>query len=91
MFRVAWTRAALTELATIWVGSNSHARRAVSVATAEIDRQLSSSPFEVGESREGADRVLFESPLAIYFRVYEADRLAVVAHVWMPTGGHSTD
>jgi hypothetical protein len=51
---------------------------AVTAATIEIDRILSSRPAEAGESRAGDERILLVPPLAVTYRVREADRIVEV-------------
>ncbi len=82
MFRVAWMQSALNELAEAWIQADADQRAAVTAAVDAIDRALELDPESQGESRAGAQRILFEPPLGIVYEV--APRLASVrvVHVW---------
>jgi hypothetical protein len=82
MFRVEWTQEALNELAGVWMLADQAARRAITEATQQIDRQLTTDPFGSSESRTEALRILFESPLGISFEVDQDGRTVQVAGVW---------
>ena len=75
-YAVIWTKKALNHLAQAWIEATD--RTSVQRASNRIDNMLGTSPLAYGESRSGADRLLFESPLAVYFRVDEADRKVFV-------------
>ncbi len=78
-FTVVWKPAAELELAQAWEASQD--RRAVSAAANVIDQQLARLPGHSGESREGDDRIIFERPLSVTYRVSVADRLVVVLYL----------
>jgi hypothetical protein len=54
----------------------------ISVAANEIDRLLERDPLNVGESREGAFRVLFVKPLGVTYEVRPDARQVIVARAW---------
>lgn len=72
-FTVRWGRAALSQLAEIWLQHPSE-RDAINRAADGIDRRLSVDPAQQGESRDQGRRVLFAPPLAAFFRVDENSR-----------------
>ena len=47
-----------------------------------IDRVLKRDPLSAREAREGKQRLLFISPLAVYFEVETEDRKVTVTAVW---------
>ena len=61
-YTVVCSVAADGELAAIWIAAED--RKAVSDAANDIDKGLTESPFDHGESREGLLRILFVAPLA---------------------------
>ncbi len=79
-FTVVWVMFAQNELARIW--NNASDRAAVTAAANRIDLLLQRDPASKGESRGGSTRVLFETPLAVTFRVSELDRQVYVLDVW---------
>jgi len=54
---------------------------AVTSAMVKIDRVLSTSPIDAGESRDGGERIVFESPLGVTYRVRESERVVEVVLV----------
>ena len=79
-FTVTWTPLALAALASLW---NYAADRAeITTAADSLDRLLANDPNSRGEARAEGVRILIASPLAIYFRVFDDDRLATVHAVW---------
>ncbi len=79
-FTVIWKPSAEQELARIWDSAND--RREIKFAANAIDRQLAAFADRIGESREGTDRIHFERPLGIRFRVSLTDRIVLVLNVW---------
>ncbi len=79
-YTVSWSAKALAKLAHIW--SEAADRQAVTDAADQIDATLRISPNDVGESREYPRRIFFVGPLAIYFKISEADRCVLVLSVW---------
>lgn len=79
-FTVIWNPSAEHELAQIWEDASN--RRDVTLAANVLDRRLAESADRAGESREGNDRIEFERPLGIRFRVSLADCLVLVLNVW---------
>ena len=79
-YTVAWKPSAEKELARLWLAAPD--RTAVSAAANRIDALLGSNPGAQGESRSGATRILFMSPLAVFYEVSEQDRFVDVLKVW---------
>jgi len=69
-FKVHWSDEALAALTSIWLNANTFNRKAISEATAEIDRLLAAVPSELGESRQGSSRILFMPPIVVTFSVH---------------------
>jgi hypothetical protein len=82
MFSVHWKGDALDDLTSIWLKSDSNARKAITAATNLIEEELQNSPENKGESREGSERVLFVFPLGIKYKVYVAQNVVAILHVW---------
>jgi hypothetical protein len=80
IYTVVWTKQAMDLLAHVWNGATD--RQAVTDASDEVDRALRRDAHLRGESRENGDRILFEPPLGVHFRVSEPDRIATVFYVW---------
>jgi hypothetical protein len=78
MFDVRWTDRADQELAAAWLGAAD--RDAVTHAADRVESLLARDPLGQGESRSGNDRLLFERPLAVLYRVEPAARV-----VWVIT------
>jgi hypothetical protein len=67
MFKVRWRQIAVNQLTALWSNADSAMRQEITVAVAQIDRELAHDPASKGESREGDVRILFMSPLGIRF------------------------
>ena len=67
------------ELADIWM--NAANPDAVNHAANEAERRLKYQPLDVGESRGGAVRVLFEPPLVVYYEVDVAAKKVSIRNV----------
>ena len=78
-YTVSWLPSAEQDLADTWL--NAPDRDAVASAADAIDRQLQRDPLSVGESRSGAVRIVFLSPLVALFRVDQANRTVYVLRV----------
>jgi len=78
-FKVLWRPSALNALADIW--TNASDKNAVTRASNTLDRRLATNPLDLGESRDGNERIGFEPPLQILFRVDVAERTAHVTAV----------
>ena len=79
-YEVVWRPAAETKLADLWTSDPD--RAAVSAAANEIDRLLTYRPWDIGESRLGTTRVLFEESSAVLYEVVEDDQRVFVLDVW---------
>ena len=75
-YEVDWVQEAENGLATIWLSATD--REVIVVAADEIDKQLADDPLHLGESRGVSQRIHFQPPLMIYFRVLEAEKSVVV-------------
>jgi hypothetical protein len=82
MFQVEWLQSALDELAAIWVRADSALRQAITAAAHSIEQELRRSPHQLGESREGEERVFFTYPLGVQFDIDDAQGTVRVLHVW---------
>jgi hypothetical protein len=80
MHRVVWKRIALDQLAAIWVKATD--QNAVTVASHAVDQALATDPANQGESRPHHQRVMFQSPLGVRFRINEKTRTVRVLACW---------
>lgn len=64
------------ELAEIWL--NAPDPQGVAEAADEIDRILTGTPIEAGESRDGNTRIIIKSPLTVLYDVYPDERVVEV-------------
>lgn len=70
-YTVIWLPPTEALLAEIWMAASD--RKAVTEAAHRLETQLAFQPLETGESRSDEERIAFERPLAIFFRVTPAD------------------
>jgi hypothetical protein len=82
-YAVEWTEPAEEQLADIW--TNGPDRDAVTAAANRVESLLRRDPFGQGESRGGNDRLMFEEPLSVYYRVDPINRI-----VWVISVGRSS-
>jgi hypothetical protein len=81
-FRLLWIDRAIAALTSIYLlALNRGVGDAVVEAAARADVRLSKNPNDVGESRAAHERVMFESPLTVYFEVHEEEQVVVVTSV----------
>jgi hypothetical protein len=83
MFKLHWAKSARMELAQLWTTADPTLRRAITIASHEIDQQLIRRGDTAGESRGGDRRILFETPLAVTYRVFSNERRIRVSRVWL--------
>ncbi len=77
-----WRKGARTELADLWLKADSVMRKAITVASHQIDVALSNNPNNKGESRDKGRRVYFHAPLGVLFRVKPEVGEVIILHVW---------
>lgn len=82
MYRVEWIPQALGELANVWTDADADARRAISAAVDDIDRELETDPLGKSESRDHEERVLFSAPLAVRFEIESGSQVVRVLRLW---------
>lgn len=80
IYTVVWKPAVENDLANEWMTATDQS--AVTDAANRIDAILRKDPYTYSESREGATRVMFVSPLAVAFEVSKPDCLVTVKAVW---------
>ena len=80
MFAVIWREAALDELADHFVRADGDRRDQIERAVLGFNARLANDPLHFGESRSGRTRVAVDGRCAIYFRVEDAQQVAVVTH-----------
>ena len=83
-WHVDWLPTVEQILADTWM--NAPDRVDVTRAADRIDNLLSKNPTAVGESREGASRILICAPLAVYYNVIADDNKVVIWDLWRWTG-----
>lgn len=79
-FTVVWQPYAENRLAELWLSAWN--RDSVTLATNRIEQLLAMCPDRVGEQRRNEDRVYFEGPLGVRFRLSLDDRIVQVLDVW---------
>lgn len=79
-YTVIWTAKAEAELAAIWLSATD--RKAVTKASATLDRILGEKPTVVGRSRFDSVRIYAEWPLGVEYDVHEDDRIVYVLAAW---------
>jgi len=79
-WRVGWVKTAEDELADIWLRAPD--RDAITAAASVIDQRLERDPYDKSESREDGERIAFEKPLAVRYRVIPEQWLVTVLRVW---------
>ena len=82
MFAVIWMNLALDELADAMVKSDLSTQDLIERQILELNAQLASDPFAIGESRIGNYRVVFSDPVAILYYVSKADGIVRVVNSW---------
>jgi hypothetical protein len=80
-FQVIWSKRSEADLARLWFDHVS-VRGKIRRSADTIDRNLRDHPLNVGESREGNERICHLHPLAITFEVSTMDRLVKVEELW---------
>jgi hypothetical protein len=65
------------DLANVWMTAAD--RAAVTAAVHRIDRQLQRDPSACGESRGRTNRLVFDGPVGVLFRVDAPNRVVVLA------------
>ena len=83
MYRVEWMQFALDELTQNWLKSDPPVRKAITVASESIEKQLRLNPQDAGESRSPDYRILIETPLGLFFRVEEDAKIVTIFHLWL--------
>ena len=78
-YAVIWLPLAIDQLAEAWRTSVN--RNAVTAASHNIDMALGTDPYGFGESREGNERIGFEPPLNVLYRVVKEDRHVYVISI----------
>ena len=81
-YSVQWKPNAEQQLAQLWVDADD--RDAVTAAADAVESAMQRDPENLGESRSGMNRVVFEGPLGFSFDVDSARRTVVVLWVWRP-------
>ncbi|HEY1376740.1 MAG TPA: hypothetical protein VGF55_08090 [Gemmataceae bacterium] len=78
-FSVIWRKQAREFVEGLW--DRAANPNAVAAASDRINELLTRDPLNQGESRSGDYRLMFEGPLAAYFRVNAAGRRVIVLSV----------
>jgi hypothetical protein len=80
-YAAEWLPSAESELANL--GNDAGERAAVTAAANRLDGQWQISPVSLGESRGGANRIAFETPLAMLFDIDEARLQRLAMGTWL--------
>jgi plasmid stabilization system protein ParE len=78
-YTVTWKRSAEDRLAEIWISARD--RAAVTSAADTLGAALRADPQRHGESRGGTTRLVVVPPLAVFYEVFEADRVVEILSV----------
>ncbi len=81
-FHVEWLALALNDLTGIWLAANQADRITIAAAAQGVDRKLELDPANEGESRSHGERLIFQPPLAITYRIQPRMSLVEVLEVW---------
>ena len=81
MFRVAWLKSAVDELASFWIDAETPMRTMITAASAEIDRRLAVDPQSAGESRDEGGRIDFVYPLSVTYQIDLPSHSVTILHV----------
>jgi hypothetical protein len=81
-FIIYRTQSAMSPLEKTWEEGDDSQRGAVLLALHRIDQELLSEPQTKGESRPGNVRILFEAPLAVFFKVDEVNQVVHILRTW---------
>jgi hypothetical protein len=79
-FIVIWANPADHQYTAIWLGARD--RIAVTEAARAIEERLGTDPANAGESRFDGQRITFEMPLGVRFRVDETPYTVRILKVW---------
>jgi hypothetical protein len=82
MFTVLWGLEAMEDLTRLWTQADSPLRKAITVATHQMDKKLANDPENTGESRIGNERIDFVFPLSFRFDVDQSNKTVRVLQVW---------
>jgi hypothetical protein len=82
-YRVVWRRRLRNALhnAAFYAYEKGRDADALRQAAADIELALSDNPAELGESREGAERVVIISPLSVTYEVFETSQAVMIYEV----------
>ena len=80
-YRVRWKRSALDELTKIWTNAASEDRGAITSAVHRLETDLAVLGQNAGESRSGAERIIFQAPIAMLFEAVEQGEVFVL-QIW---------
>jgi hypothetical protein len=79
-YRITWRKQATNQLTELWLSGRD--RHRINDAAEQLDRLFSQQPEDIGESRDGNDRIVFLEPLGCRFRVDSVDQIVYVEAVW---------
>lgn len=79
-----WEERAFDDLADAYVGATPEERVDIERAVLRVNRLLREAPEDQGESRGGANRVMFEGRLVVRFRVVPGGIARVLRVRWAP-------
>jgi len=79
-YQLFWDRDAEANLTAIWLAARYHQR--INEAVLRLEQKLQSHPEDERESRDDEYRIMFASPLAVTYRIYEEDRKVLILGAW---------
>jgi hypothetical protein len=87
--RVTWTEDAKDRLADLYITLSLDDQREVAQTVLRMNRLLAIHPDQLGESRDGWERVWFEGRLMIRFEIFPHEDEVVVNDVTLLRSRHS--
>jgi hypothetical protein len=80
-YTVIWRKQLLDRLADIYVAANGPDRERMADGVERLNGRLADDPSDVGESRQGGDRIDFPPLLLVTFTIDPANRVVRVTWV----------
>jgi hypothetical protein len=82
-FTIRWRDAALDDLTAAWLDADTAEREAITTASHSIEKEIKLRPYEKGESRPEGERIFFNAPLAVLFRIEEQTQSVIIEQAWV--------
>ncbi len=80
---VVWSDEAIEGLVNLWDGADPDIQPLITAAVHRIDENLADDPENAGESRDDGNRVWFEFPLGVLFKIDSKKEMVHIGKVWI--------